>query len=208
MNKSFKSPVVILANGAFPISKISLDQLKSAGTVICTDGSANNLSNLGLTPHVIIGDMDSIDSKYEFKGLKIHDNNTENSDLEKALNWVIMSNISDISVLGSTGLREDMTLANLHILFHYYDKISIKIITDHFTVTCHKGEQLFDSFHGENVSLFAQKLNSIVTTKSLKYQLKDSSISPPQKGISNQSTGSTFSVECSDPILVFRGHPK
>ena len=93
MNKSFKSPVVILANGAFPISKIPLDQLKSAGTVICTDGSANNLSKLGLTPHVIIGDMDSIDSKYEFNGLKIHDNNTENSDLEKALNWVIMSNI-------------------------------------------------------------------------------------------------------------------
>lgn len=101
-----------------------------------------------------------------------------------------------------------MTLANLHILFHYYDKISIKLITDHFTVTCHKGEQSFDSFHGENVSLFAQKLDSIVTTKSLKYQLKDSSISPPQKGISNQSTGSTFSVECSDPILVFRGHTK
>ena len=62
MNKSFKSPVVILANGAFPISKIPLDQLKSAGTVICTDGSANNLSTLGLTPHVIIGDLDSIDS--------------------------------------------------------------------------------------------------------------------------------------------------
>ena len=174
--------------------------------MICTDGSANNLSKLGLTPHVIIGDMDSIDSKYEFNGLKIHDNNTENSDLEKALNWVIMSNISDITVLGSTGLREDMTLANLYILFYYFEKIKIKLITDHYTITCHKGKKSFKSFPGENVSLFTIDVNTIVSTTALKYQLKKSPIKPPQKGISNKSLGSAFSVESSGPILVFRGH--
>ena len=206
MNKSFRSPVVILANGEFPETHVPLNQLQSAGTVICTDGSVNKLSELKLIPHVIIGDMDSIDPKYEFNGIKIHDSNTENSDLEKAMDWVIMNNIDNVTILGSTGLREDMTLANLYILFHYYDKISINLITNHFTITCHKGSQSFNSFIGQIISLFPQKPNSVVKTKSLKYLLNNSPIEPPQKGISNQSTGSSFTVECSDPILVFREH--
>ena len=76
MNKSFKLPVVILANGSFPTHHIPIEQLKAAGTVICTDGAANYLSKPNLIPHVIIGDMDSINPKYQFKGIKIHDNNT------------------------------------------------------------------------------------------------------------------------------------
>ena len=206
MNKSFKLPVVILANGSFPTHHIPIEQLKAAGTVIWTDGAANYLSNLNLIPHVIIGDMDSINPKYQFKGIKIHDNNTENSDLEKALDWVQVNDINDVIILGATGKREDMTLANMYILFNYFEKVAIKLITDHYTITCHKGQKSFKSFPGENVSLFTIDLKTIVSTTALKYQLNNSSISPPQKGISNQSLGSTFSVECSGPILVFRGH--
>ena len=47
MNKSFKLPVVILANGSFPTHHIPIEQLKMAGTVICTDGAANYLSKIG-----------------------------------------------------------------------------------------------------------------------------------------------------------------
>ena len=93
MNKSFKFPVVILANGSFPSNPLPLQQLESAGTVICTDGAVNSLAQLKLIPHVIIGDMDSIDPRYEFNGIKIQDKNPENSDLEKALDWVEMNDI-------------------------------------------------------------------------------------------------------------------
>ena len=85
MEYSFKSPVVILANGAFPTHLMPLEILEDAGTVICTDGSANALAKLDLSPHVIIGDLDSIDPDYEFHGLEIHDPNQENTDLEKVL---------------------------------------------------------------------------------------------------------------------------
>ena len=81
MNKSFKFPLVILANGSFPSTPRPLQQLESAGTVICTDGAVNSLAQLKLIPHVIIGDMDSIDPRYEFNGIKIQDKNPENSDL-------------------------------------------------------------------------------------------------------------------------------
>ena len=125
---------------------------------------------------------------------------------EKNITALEMNDIKDVTLLGATGFREDMTLANLYILFDYYGKVSIKLITDHYTVTCHKGKQSFTSFPGEDVSLFTQEVSTLVSTTALKYQLEDSAIVPPQKGISNQSMGSTFSVESSGPILVFRGH--
>lgn len=86
MENSFKSPIIILANGAFPTHLIPLEILEDAGTVICTDGSANTLDTLNLVPHVIIGDLDSIDPDYEFHGLEIHDPNQDNTDLEKL--WI------------------------------------------------------------------------------------------------------------------------
>ncbi len=53
-------PYIILANGQYPTHPAALNKLHTAGTIICTDGSANKLLENGLAPNVIIGDMDSV----------------------------------------------------------------------------------------------------------------------------------------------------
>ncbi len=160
-------------------------------------------------PHVIIGDMDSFEeTEVEFKGLKIHDPNQDNNDLEKALDWADMNGINSVTILGATGLREDMTMANHYILFEYFEKLNIEMVTDRSTITCHRGQRSFDSFPGEVVSLFPQRFGSVVSTTALKYPLNETVLDPSARGISNQSLGATFSVVASDPILVFRGHPQ
>ncbi|MBC8344686.1 MAG: thiamine diphosphokinase [Candidatus Marinimicrobia bacterium] len=209
MNTNFKSPIVILANGSFPNHSIPLEILESAGTVICTDGSANSLEDLDLMPHVIIGDMDSFkETKAEFKGLKIHDPNQENTDLEKALDWAVMNKIQEITILGATGLREDLAMVNHYILFHYYDALKLEMVTDHFTITCHRGQKSFDAFPGETVSLITQRFGTVVSTTALHYPLDNSILDPSTLAVSNKSLGDTFSVNASEPILVFRGHPE
>lgn len=208
MQTSFKLPVIILANGAFPTHPIPLELLEDVGTAICTDGSFNTLGKLDLTPHVIIGDMDSIDPNYEFHGLEIHDSSQENTDLEKALDWVVTNGIESVTLLGATGLREDMTVANHYILFDYFEKLNIEMITDYATITCHKGQRSFDSFPGETVSLFPQRFGTVVSTTALKYSLNEMVLDPSARAISNQSLGVTFSVVATEPILVFRGHPE
>ena len=60
-----KEPIVILANGAFPESKVSFTILKKAKNIVCLDGATNNLIKHGLEPTLIIGDLDSIESKYK-----------------------------------------------------------------------------------------------------------------------------------------------
>ena len=206
MKSLFKSPVIILANGLFPSSSTPLEILENAGTVICTDGAINKLESLGLMPHIIIGDLDSMDSNIEFKGLIVHDTNQYNTDLEKSLDWATANNIKKLTILGATGQREDMTLANHYILFDYYDKIELKMVTDYQMVTCHKGKKLFNSAIGTNVSLFAKNFNTVVSTRKLKYPINDSILNPSSQAISNQSLAEEFEVNSSGPILVFRNH--
>ena len=62
-----QEPVVILANGDFPTHKEPLLKLEEACTIICCDGSVNNLEKNGLEPHYILGDMDSIDKNLKNK---------------------------------------------------------------------------------------------------------------------------------------------
>jgi len=206
MKSLFKSPVIILANGLFPSSSTPLEILENAGTVICTDGAINKLEKLNLMPHIIIGDLDSMDSQIEFKGLIVHDTNQYNTDLEKSLDWANLNNVKKLTILGATGLREDMTLANHYILFDYYDKIELRMVTDHQTITCHTGKKLFNSTPGSNVSLFVKNFNTVVSTKELKYPINSSELDPSSKAISNQSLAKQFEVNSSGPILVFRNH--
>ena len=206
MKSLFKSPVIILANGLFPSSSTPLEILENAGTVICTDGAINKLESLGLMPHIIIGDLDSMDSNIEFKGLIVHDTNQSNTDLEKSLDWAIANNIKKLTILGATGLREDMTIANHYILFDYYDKLKLKMVSDYQTVTCHTGKKIFNSTIGTNVSLFVKNFNTIISTRELKYPINNSKLDPSSRAISNQSLAKKFEVNSSGPTLVFRNH--
>ena len=200
-----KEPIAILANGAFPKKKESLEALKNVSTLICTDGSANSLIEKNLSPQVIIGDMDSINNKFQFKGLKIPDHNKNNTDLEKAIEWLIMNKIYKVTLLGATGNREDMTLVNHFLLFKYFNEIDITMITDFFSISCNIGKKSFNSFKGQTVSILPKK-KTIVTSKGLKFVLNNEKISQGGKTLSNLAIGKKFSIDCNEPILIFRSH--
>ena len=207
MKNIFKQPIVILANGVFPQHEKPLSILSSAGTVICTDGSANYLESLSLKPHVIIGDLDSINHKGSFEGLLIDDPNQNNTDLEKAIEFSIMNAQKKIFVVGAVGGRDDMSYANIQLLFKYYGKIEIKIITDYFSIECVSGKKVFTSFNGQRVSLALKKHNCIINTSNLKYNI-NGKINSSVSLISNESLGKEFALSSSDPLIVFRGHNK
>ena len=207
MKNIFKHPIVILANGVFPRHNTPLNFLSSAGTVICTDGSANSLDSLGLKPHVIIGDLDSIKPKDYFKGLIIEDLNQNNSDLEKAIEFTVMNNQKRIVILGATGGRDDMSYANIQMLFKYQEKIAIKMITDHFSIECLSGNKVFKSFRGQRISLVAKKHSTTINTSNLKYNI-NGKINSCVSLISNESLGNEFTLSSTEPLIVFRGHKK
>ena len=205
MKNLFKQPVVILANGEFPSHKTPLGLLSLAGTVICADGSANLLRSLNLIPHIIIGDLDSLAESYSYQGLIVDDSSQSNTDLEKAIEFIMLNSVKEVTVLGAVGNRDDMSFANIQLLFRYFEKIDIKIITDYFSIECIIGKKVFKSFSGQRVSLATNDQSCTITTSNLKYGISgkiDTSLSL----ISNESLGDRFTLSSSEPLIVFRGH--
>ncbi len=206
--KKLIQPIVIIANGKYPSHPYPLEILNTAKTIICTDGSANKLKNHGCNPTFVIGDMDSITNIKDFNDSEfLHIPKQDDTDLEKVYDFCIDSLINEVTVLGATGIRDDLALTNMLLLLKYHKKLKIKLITDIYSVECIKGKNTFDSIPDQHISLIAVYRVKSVTTKGLKYSLTKQSLSPSGQGVSNIAIEKKFTVRSSNRVLLFRGHP-
>jgi len=96
--------------------------LTKADRLICVDSGAKYAAALGMVPHVIVGDMDSIDHSvldgFRRQGVVIKDYPAEKDDTDTALGLAVAlaDSPDEIIILGATGTRFDHTLANVHLL--------------------------------------------------------------------------------------------
>ncbi len=110
---------VIFANGILdPVPELDtlIDQ---AELIIAADGGANHCNRLGITPDILLGDLDSIDpdllATYQDKGIVIqrHPRHKDATDLELALDLAVDKGARIIRLIGALGGRWDMSLANI-----------------------------------------------------------------------------------------------
>jgi thiamine pyrophosphokinase len=87
--------LLIIANGELPQPDWLRPYLARATAVIAADGGANHLTPLGYTPHVLIGDLDSVTAELvaelQGKGTAVfpHPTDKNETDLELALHHAI-----------------------------------------------------------------------------------------------------------------------
>ena len=200
--------IVILANGLFPTAQRSLDLLKAADLLICCDGAADKLIAKGMSPQVIIGDMDSLSSEVSelYASLMIQSDDQETNDLTKAVHYCIEKGYPSVTVLGATGLREDHTLGNISLMMEYYPRIEVQIISDYgvFFLT-QSGEQV-PTFVGEKISFFSIDNRVRVSSTGLKYALNDLQLSNWYRASLNEATANHFilNFESDLPLIVYR----
>jgi len=90
--------------------------------LICCDSGARHLAAAGVTPDVLVGDMDSIESSrladYVRKGVKIiqHPADKDFTDTALALDYAVGLHPERIHIWGALGGRMDHALANLFLL--------------------------------------------------------------------------------------------
>ena len=200
--------VVILANGLFPTAQRGLDLLKAADLLICCDGAADKLIAKGMSPHVIIGDMDSLSTEVSelYASLMIQSDDQESNDLTKAVHYCIEEGYPSVTILGATGLREDHTLGNISLMMEYCPRIEVQIISD-FGVffLVQNGEQV-PTFVGEKISFFSIDNRVRVSSTGLKYPLNDLQLSNWYRASLNEATANHFilNFESDLPLIVYR----
>ncbi len=116
--------VLVFANGVIERVDWIRPYLKSAEAVIAADGGGAHLERLGVRPHVVIGDMDSIDKAllavWAAAGTEVvrHTAEKDETDLELALLHAVEHFEGDVLIFGALGGRLDQMLANILLLAH------------------------------------------------------------------------------------------
>ncbi len=115
---------IIFANGDLNPGPFVEDTLAAAADalLIAADGGARHCATVGLVPHVIIGDMDSLAAKdlddWQTSGAAVHrfPPAKDETDLELALVYAGEQGVDWIRIIGGIGDRLDQTLANVLLL--------------------------------------------------------------------------------------------
>ncbi len=198
---------IILANGAFPIHNIPLSFLRKAEKIVCCDGATENLLAYGLEPDYIVGDLDSISKELSnrYAGILYHNPDQETNDLTKAIEFCLKNNRNEITILGATGKREDHSLANISLLADYQVSAKVQMLTDYGTFVPISESTTFESYPGQQVSIFSLTPDTRFTSDNLQYPLNKKSLTSWWQGSLNEAAEREFNIKIDrGKVLIFR----
>jgi len=201
---------VIFANGTIDNS----DSVRCGkDLIIAADGGLHHCLSLGITPDVVIGDIDSLTAN-DINGLQIanveiirYPAKKDQTDLELALKLAIDRGADEIVVFGAMGGRWDMSIANILLPAEQnLSNTTIRIIDGrHKIMLLRAGKEI--TFHGEKgdiLSLIPLGRDALgITTIGLEYPLKDDVLKfGSSRGISNVFIENSATVFLKQGLLL------
>lgn len=201
----------LFVNGEFEKNNRLMKQINQSDLIVAVDGGLQHVMVSGFTPHVIIGDLDSIDSTdleyFERSGVDIikFPVQKDETDLELAVEHVLNLGFEEIIILGATGGRIDHFLENF-LLFSNpkYQKYQISILTKNSEVFYCKPCQQLEGVVGDRVSLIPiSEIVSGIKTTGLMYPLENEDLLRwKSRGISNQMLDRIGLIEFESGVLL------
>ncbi len=199
---------VVIANGEFsPDASLALLWQRADLRVAADGGARNARAYLRAVPHVVIGDLDSLDPETRDW---VAENNGEfiqrpvakdETDLELGLLLARERGADRIAVLGALGGRVDQSAANLLLLSCWPEVVLRGPGAEMWAARRQAG---IDGEAGDTVSLVAidEKVEGIVT-RNLLYPLHGETLERgATRGVSNVMTARQASVEWENGLLL------
>lgn len=222
--KQQNNNALLICNGEAPSRKLAQQFARKANVIVAADGGANVARKLGICPHVIIGDLDSIEPatrRHFSSGLKekwlkplagssitdhprpkgrgyprfIQVARQDNTDLEKALDFLLERRIKNATIIAATGKRLDHTLGNLSVIWNYATHIAVTLVGDGWIALPVGKRKEVRAKVGTTVSLLPFGVCSGITLRGLQYPLTNATMKVGEIGVSNVVSKSPFSVE-------------
>jgi len=198
--------VAIIANAPIKHSEQMKKVIEQYDLFIAVDGGLKHCATLGVTPILLIGDMDSVDpmDKKRFPTLRelILDRDKDHTDLEVALSLLIKKQPKSITIFGGLGGRVDHTIANLLLLTRYPGKVFLETETE-ILGAIDKILQ-FDTKPGQILSFIP--INGTVygvTTDGLKWEMRGQILDKSCISISNEAIGNEVVINVKQGDLLY-----
>jgi thiamine pyrophosphokinase len=200
----------IFLNGVYANQEPLVAHMRPDSLVIGVDGGTRYLSSINLTPHLVIGDMDSLPAAdligLEASGIQIlrHPPEKDETDFELALDYAIQQGCNQILVFGALGGRTDQLMANILLPLVYMDKAHVTLIRGVEDLTYIKSRGVIHGSRGDTLSLLplAGDVRGIQTT-GLRYPLESETLFlGKSRGISNELISPEATITISSGILL------
>jgi thiamine pyrophosphokinase len=172
----------------------------------------------------VVGDGDSLGEEgreaLAQKGIPfIGEDEQETNDLCKAFRHAVATGAEGETfvILGATGMREDHALGNIFHLLEFAADIPhgadgagvspVSMVTDFgtFEPVLPPGGT-WTASAGRSVSVFAPVPGTRMTSEGLEWPLEDVALDTLWRGTLNHTTGDTFTLRTTHPILLYRAH--
>ena len=203
----FPKRIIIFANGDLPDPDKAHALLRESDFIIAADGGTRHALALGLTPNIIIGDLDSLNvERLTFNAEIIQSPADKNeTDLELAFQHALTLNPEQIIILAALGGRLDQTLGNIALVSNVQRSTSNVRLDDGIEEVffCHEQTQIKGA-SGDIVSLipWQGEVTGIVTT-GLKWTLQNEILYPHKtRGISNEMMNDTATIQIKSGLLL------
>lgn len=201
-----KTALIFLHGDLTCISHIP-PQVKSADLIIGADGGAEYAVQAGLTPHIVIGDLDSISPRtkhfLEHKTQwQVYPRQKDHTDAELAIHYALKEKVDHIYIAGFLGRRIDHMLSSLHYLSTLTTNISL--FEGAQILTFIKKKAVIKGKKDEEISLIPLQEDCLgVTTQGLVYPLHKETLSyGATRGVSNVMIAEQATIELTSGTLL------
>jgi len=205
---------VIFANGLLANPAAEAARLRPDDWIIAADGGTRHALAAGVTPHVLIGDLDSVSpegrARLESAGaeVRVYPSRKDETDLELALRHAVAracpaGDVDEILVLGALGGRWDQTLANVLLLAEpAFRACPVRLYDDRQSLFL--APSTFTGAPGDTVSLVPLRGDAHgVTTHGLEYPLANGTLRLGSTlGISNVMTAAEATVTVREGLVL------
>ncbi|MBI5471223.1 MAG: thiamine diphosphokinase [Ignavibacteriae bacterium] len=189
---------LLICNGEPPGKLLAASCARNASIIVAADGGANVAAQLNVSPDVIIGDLDSVAKKTlrRFTSAElIQVRRQDNTDMEKALDFLEKKKIGTVTIIAATGKRLDHTLGNLSVLWNYTASMRIRVLADDWIGIPFSGKLRVAAKVGTTVSLLPFGACAGITLRGVKYALTNASMRVGEIGVSNVAVKKQFALE-------------
>lgn len=204
---------IIIANGQLNKPGHFQAKIQAGDLLIAADGGARHFRDLGLFPHLAVGDFDSLEMEevleLENAGVQLirYPERKDYTDLELALQLAVERGASEVLVYAALGYRWDQTLANLLMpAAKHFNPVRVRLIDGEQEITLIRGGETLalNGDPGDTVSLIPVIGDaSGITTHGLEYPLHQETLYfGSTRGISNVLLAPSAKVTLENGLLI------
>lgn len=198
--------ILIFANGELPNLEAARALLRKHDLIICADGGVRHALALGLSPNILIGDLDSLPAGFQPSAqtqVFQFPRDKNETDLELAITHALTLAPERVVIVAALGGRLDQSLANISLLAAR--NASLLRLDDGVEEIFFCNEQVqVEGRSGDLVSLIPWGGDVIgVVTGNLKWPLAAETLySNKTRGISNEMLGEEASIKITSGSLL------